>query len=107
MSGVRTALVTVPDAEVGETLARSLVEEGLAACGNLIPGLVSVYRWEGRVERSEEALLVLKTTAGRIEACMERVVELHPYDVPEFLVLPVEEGFGPYLEWVRDACEGG
>jgi len=103
-SDVRTVLVTVPPG-AAESLARAVVGERLAACVNVVPGVVSIYRWEGEIHRDEETLLVLKTTAGRIEALRERVVALHPYDVPEFLVLPVEEAHEPYRMWVVDQVE--
>ncbi len=100
---VRTALVTAPDAMVAESMARTLVEERLAACVNVIPGLVSVYRWEGEVQRDQEALMILKTTQSRVVALCERVVQLHPYEVPEVLVLNVADGHETYLGWVREA----
>lgn len=100
-SDLRTVLITAPDAATAETLARTLVEERLVACANLVPGVVSIYRWQGEVERAEEILLVLKTVAARTEELRERAVELHPYEVPEVLVLPVEGGHGAYLDWVR------
>ncbi len=103
---VRTALVTAPDQETAERLGRTLVEEGLVACANVVPGVVSLYRWDGELQRDEEVLLVLKTTAGRAEAMRARVVEEHPYDVPEVLVLPVVAGHAAYLEWVRDEVDG-
>jgi periplasmic divalent cation tolerance protein len=97
---VRVALVTVPDAEAGRELARKVVEERLAACGNVIPGLVSVYRWKGDVHEDPEALVVFKTTEDALPELERRVVELHPYEVPEFLALPLTHGHLPYLRWV-------
>lgn len=81
-------------------MARRLVEERLAACVNLLAGVSSVYRWEGKVEEADECLMVLKTSVERIGALRERVVELHPYDVPEFVVVNVESGLESYLAWV-------
>jgi periplasmic divalent cation tolerance protein len=101
----RVALVTVADAAAAEVLVRRLVEERVVACGNIIPGLTSIYRWEGRVEQSAEVLVVFKTTEAGARRLLERVPELHPYDVPEVLVLPVEAGHGPYLDWVA-GCVG-
>jgi periplasmic divalent cation tolerance protein len=100
---VCTALVTAPDARSAESMARALVEERLAACVNVIPGLVSVYRWEGEVQRDQEALMILKTTESRMAALRERVIQLHPYEVPEVLVLNVVDGHEAYLGWVREA----
>ena len=94
-------LVTAPSADAAASLARTLVEEGLAACGNVVPGIRSIYRWEGKVQDDAEALLVLKTERRLVEALKERLPALHPYQVPELLVLPVEGGLGPYLKWVE------
>ena len=96
----RVVLVTTPDAEVAEGLVRALVEEGVVACGNILPGITSIYRWRGEVERATEALVVFKTTAAGAARLERRVPELHPYEVPEVLVLPVDSGHGPYLEWI-------
>jgi len=99
---IRVVLVTAPNEEAGEFLARELVQERLAACGNVIPGLVSVYWWEGAVERDDEVLVLLKTTEERVEDLIERAKELHSYDVPELLALPVIAGDGEYAQWVAD-----
>lgn len=83
--------------------ARALVAERLAACVNILPMMTSVYRWEGRVEEAREQQLVIKTAAGRVAALAARLRELHPYEVPEFLVLRVSEGSDAYLRWLRDS----
>jgi periplasmic divalent cation tolerance protein len=93
-------LVTTPTPERAAEIARALVEERLAACGNVVPGLRSIYRWEGRVQEDPEALLILKTTRARFEALRDRVLALHPYQVPEVIALPVEAGSAPYLAWI-------
>jgi len=93
-------LVTAPSAETAAEVARALVEEGLAACGNVVPGLRSIYRWRGQVHDEAEALLVLKTERRLLEALKARLPALHPYEVPELLALPVEGGLAPYLEWI-------
>lgn len=98
---VRVVLVTAPDAESAERLARALVEERLAACVNLVPGVRSVYRWEGSVSEDEELLLVIKTRADRATALAARVGELHPYAVPEVIELAAVGGSARYLDWVR------
>jgi periplasmic divalent cation tolerance protein len=106
---VCVVLVTVPDEETGRDLALDVVEAGLAACGNLVPGLTSVYRWKGEVRQDPECLVIFKTLASRVSALRERLVGNHPYEVPEVLALPVLEGHLPYLEWVRgevDRAEG-
>ena len=99
------ALVTAPDAAAAERLARALVEERLVACAASWPGVTSVYRWQGRVETATEVQLVLKTTSSRIDALVRRVKELHPYEVPEVLVLPVQAGLPAYLHWLVEQTE--
>ncbi|MBK9517030.1 MAG: divalent-cation tolerance protein CutA [Anaeromyxobacter sp.] len=103
---VLVVLVTAPTAEVAAGLARALVEARLAACGTVVTGLRSIYRWEGRVHDEPEALLVLKTTRDRFEALRDEVLRLHPYDVPEVLALPVEAGAARYLAWVAGETRG-
>jgi periplasmic divalent cation tolerance protein len=99
-------LVTAPSQDVAESIVTAVVEARLAACGNIVPGLVSIYRWQGAVQRDAEVLILFKTTAGAVAALTERVVALHPYDVPEVLVLPATAGSEPYLAWVRASVDG-
>ncbi len=106
-TAVRLALTTAPNEAVAEQIALALVEEGLVACVNVVPGLTSIYRWRGTVEREQEALLILKTTASAFDALRARLVELHPYEVPELVALDVGGGHGPYLDWVRSEVESG
>ena len=103
---VRTVLATAPDDATASALADALVREGLAACVSLVPGVVSVYRWQGEVRRDAEVLLVMKTSAARVAALCERLVFLHPYEVPEVLSLAVDDGHPPYLAWVREETGG-
>jgi periplasmic divalent cation tolerance protein len=98
---VLVVLCTAPTAEVAAGLARALVEARLAACGNVLPGLRSIYRWQERVEDEPEVLLLLKTTRERFPALREELQRLHPYEVPEVLALPVESGSAAYLEWLQ------
>jgi periplasmic divalent cation tolerance protein len=84
-----------------QRIARALVEERLAACVNLVPGVVSIYRWKGNVEQEAELLLVIKTLAERVEALKARLLELHPYELPEVVVLPIGDGHAPYLAWIE------
>jgi periplasmic divalent cation tolerance protein len=100
MTDALVVLVTAPSPERAAEIARALVEERLAACGNVVPGLRSIYRWEGKVQDDAEALLVLKTTRARFEALRDRVLALHPYEVPEVIALPVEAGSARYLAWI-------
>ena len=104
MSEVVLAVATHPDLEGARELARALVEQRLAACVQVLPGLHSTYRWEGAVETAEEVRLELKTTRDRLGLLRGRFVELHPYDVPELVVLDVRDGLPAYLRWVTDSC---
>jgi periplasmic divalent cation tolerance protein len=99
---VRVALVTVPDAATAERLGTIVVEERLAACASIVPGVRSIYRWRGELQNDAEVLVVLKTTDTRGEDLSRRLVELHPYEVPEVLLLEVGDGHAPYLDWVRE-----
>lgn len=96
-------LSTCPDTGTAERLATVLVEESLAACVNVVPGLRSIYRWNDAVQSDEEVLMLIKTTATRLEAARLRLVELHPYEVPEVVALPVADGHHAYLEWVSNS----
>ena len=97
---VLTTLAADVDASA---LARTLVAERLAACVNVLPAMASVYRWQGRVEEAREQQLVIKTAADRVPALAARLGELHPYELPEFLVLSVAEGSDAYLRWIRQS----
>ena len=98
-------LVTGPADERMRALAERVVSDRLAACVNLVDGMVSVYRWEGAVHSEREVLAVMKTTRDRLPSLQERVLELHPYDVPEFIVVPIVAGSEEYLDWMCRAVE--
>lgn len=105
-SGVHVVLVTVPVADdgeqaVGRLFADTLVQEGLAACVNRVPLTSSTYMWEGKLCRDSEELLIIKAASRNLMALEKRVLELHPYDLPEFIALEVEHGLPEYLAWVR------
>lgn len=102
MTDVVVGFVTGPDREKLLQLGRALVEERLIACLNVVGRVTSVYRWEGEVCEDAEALGILKTTAARRAATEERILELHPYDVPEVLFLDVSSGSTPYLDWISE-----
>lgn len=102
-TGARLVLMTAPDRAVAERIVRALVEERLVACGNIVSGMTSIYRWRGEIERDDEVLVLMKTRAGTVADLLARAPALHPYEVPELLVLPIEAGHRPYLEWV-EAC---
>lgn len=84
-------------------LAHSLVSEGVAACVNIVPAIESVYRWEGKIERSQEVLLLIKTTRGLFPALRESIIKLHSYDTPEVIAVPVADGSAKYLAWLGAA----
>jgi periplasmic divalent cation tolerance protein len=96
-------LTTLPADADGPGFAHALVEARLAACVNLLAAMESVYRWEGDIEQEAERQVVIKTSRDRVAALWDRVRELHPYDVPEFLVLPIVDGSDAYLRWVADS----
>ena len=95
--------ITVPDVEEGERIAAALVEERLAACVNVLPGCRSVYRWEGRVQRDDEALMMVKTNSEGFAELERRVTELHPYDVPEIIAVDLTAVSAPYRKFLRDS----
>ena len=103
MSDARVVLCTIDDADKAAAMARTLVEEQRCACVNLVPGVRSIYRYAGKLCDDAETLMVIKSTADAIDALKARLVALHPYDVPEFLVLDVEGGHAPYLEWLSSS----
>lgn len=95
-------LMTCGKMEEAERIARALVEEGLAACVNLAPGVTSIYRWEGKLCQDPEVLMLAKTRPERLEALEARVKALHSYTVPEILALPLRAGSKDYLKWVGE-----
>lgn len=97
---------TCPDETTAARVSGALVAEGLAACVNQVPGVVSVYRWEGKVQRDREQLLIIKTRNDVYPALEERIRGLHPYEVPEIIALPLARGSGDYLAWI-DGCLAG
>ena len=94
--------VTVPNAELAASLAKTLVAEKLVACVSILPGLRSIYAWEGKVCDEPELLCLLKTRRTLFSSLRERVTALHPYQVPEIIALPLVDGNAPYLAWLRD-----
>jgi periplasmic divalent cation tolerance protein len=103
LSDVRLLVMTAPSAETAESIVTSLVGEGLIACGNLVLPVTSIYRWKGETERASEVLVIMKTTDSAVTSVTRRIVDLHPYEVPEVLSLPVLTGHEPYLSWVRES----
>ena len=99
-SNARIVLTTASNLDEASRLGRTLVEERLAACATVIPAVESIYSWKGKLETSSEAMLMLKTADDQIAALEARLHQLHSYETPEFLVLPVEAGSGAYLGWM-------
>ena len=97
---VLLSFTTCPDTDCADRIADALVDERLAACVNVLPGVRSVYRWEGQVERGKEVLLLAKTTPGQAQALQQRIVELHPYELPEVVMVESAGGLPAYLDWV-------
>jgi len=100
MSDVVIVLSTVPDDASAEKIARTLVEERLVACVNLMAPMTSIYRWKGALERDTERQLLMKTTRARVPALEKRLKELHSYDVPEFIVIIADSGSADYIGWL-------
>ena len=93
---------TCPNTEAAERLAQALVEEGLAACVNILPIAKSIYLWKGRVESAPEQLLIIKSMARALRAIQKRILELHPYELPEVIAVPIADGSPDYLAWIRN-----
>lgn len=102
----RVLLCTCPPA-AAEKIAKGLLERRLVACVNAVPGVVSRYWWKKKLERDDETLLVMKTEAARVPEVIAALKDLHPYEVPELLALPVDAGAEPYLAWLADETRGG
>ena len=100
MTAAVVVLSTAGSADEAERIATALVDERLAACVNLVPTVTSIYRWQGAVERATEVLMVMKTRRPLVKRLVARLRELHSYEVPEAIVLPIEGGSRPYLDWV-------
>ena len=96
-------LSTCPDAATAERIARALVEESLAACVNVVPGVRSIYLWNGAVQDTREFLMIAKTTATRVEELRARLVDMHPYEVPEVVAVRLADGHDAYLRWIAAA----
>ncbi len=94
------ALSTAPSADVGRAIVKTLVERRLIACGTVLPGATSIYRWKGAVEDAQEVVMLMKTTEERWAELAAAYPALHPYEVPELIAVPIAAGLGPYLAWL-------
>lgn len=101
----RLLFCTCPDRDTALRVAETLVNERLAACVSLLPDMTSIYRWQGEVQREPEILLLIKTTQERVEALAGRVGQLHPYEVPELIAVPITEGLPDYLNWITTCTQ--
>lgn len=102
---VRLLITTFADQEAASATVRQLLEERLIACGTLLPGSISLFRWQGKIEEASEVIVLMKTDQERSARCMERLRELHPYDLPEIILLKPEAVSGPYATWIRESLE--
>jgi periplasmic divalent cation tolerance protein len=103
---VLIAFCTFPDAETGRKIVREVIEARLAACGNIVPQIESIYHWQGKLESNREALAFFKLTSDRYDDFEKRLRSLHPYDVPEIISVPIENALPEYLRWVKESCKG-
>lgn len=94
-------MTNLPDTNIAQSIAQRLIEQRLAACANILPGVTSVYRWQGKIEVASECALWLKTTHVQYDALVQSMLALHPYDLPEVIALPVERGLPAYLNWIE------
>jgi periplasmic divalent cation tolerance protein len=100
MTDAMLVLTTLPNADAAAEMAKSIVEERLAACANLFPALRSIYKWQAKLEDQNEVLVLFKTRQEHFDRLRSRILELHPYEVPEVLAIPVEQAYQPYLDWL-------
>jgi len=98
---------TYPSLVEAERIGKAVLERRLAACVNILPGMISHYWWEGKIERADEAVMIIKTRAALAEGVRAAVKEMHPYDTPAILVLPIEGGEPGYLDWIMAETEAG
>ena len=103
---VLLAFCTFPDSETAGKAVRELVELHLAACGNILPQILSIYRWQGKVESNPEVLTIFKLDGRRYADFEKKLRSMHPYDVPEIIAVPLSKGLPEYLNWVRESCDG-
>ena len=100
MTDALLVFTTLPSADKAAEIAKLLVDEKLVACANLLPAIRSIYRWQGKLHDENEVLVLLKTRAENLERLKLRLLEIHPYELPEMLAVPVESGYQPYLDWL-------
>lgn len=101
--GLITVLCTVPDRDCGEKIAEILVSDGSAACVSIVPGLLSIYRWKGKINRDNELLLLIKTKMSNFSGVKDKILDNHPYEVPEIVYFDISGGHHDYIEWIRES----
>jgi periplasmic divalent cation tolerance protein len=105
MTDTKLALTTAGSQEEARKIGQTLVQRRLAACVNIVPQITSIYRWEGKAEEAQEWLLLIKTTVAGFARVQEAIKELHSYDLPECICVPIEEGSSDYINWLRDSVQ--
>ena len=101
MTDALLVFCTLPNSDKAVELSHAVVNERLAACANLLPAVRSIYKWQGKLQDENEVLVIFKVTADGFERLKARILELHPYEVPEVLAIPIEQGHRAYLDWIR------
>lgn len=104
-SPYQIVLTTFPDMDSAQQLAESLVTQHYAACVNILPMMTSIYSWRGKLEQGEEHQLVIKTDKDRVDDVQETILELHPYELPEIIIVPIVGGYKPYLNWISESVQ--
>lgn len=94
-------LCTSPDKESAEKIAHQLINDKIAACINILPGLTSIFRWQGKIETEQEHLLLIKTRKDRYQAVEKSIQTNHPYEIPEIIAIPIEKGLAEYMQWIE------
>lgn len=94
-----------PDIETAEKISRQLIQQHCAACVSILPGLTSIYEWDGKIEQSNEVLLMIKSTAKRFEPIKDMILLEHPYELPEIIAVPIEHGLQDYLDWISQCTK--
>ncbi len=98
--------VTAPDEDTAASIAKAIVGEGLAACANIVKDIRSIYKWQGKMEDESEVLMIAKTSRDKFEDLAKKVEDMHPYDVPEIIAVPITQGSDPYIKWLSEAVSG-
>jgi len=104
-SSTLITLCTCPNQAIAEEIASSLIEQEIAACINIIPTVTSLYKWQGKLEKDNEALMLIKTDQSRYRDLEQAIISIHPYELPEIIAVPVEQGLAGYLNWVAQCTK--